>query len=337
MVTLRDVATAAGCSTATVSRALNGDPRISERRRREIHDEAARLGYQVNQIARSLRRQKTGYVGVIIPNVYNNYYNHLLSHVTDELAVRGFHVVLGCHHFDPAEDARLIHSLIDRKVEGLLHVPCTRRGFEGALVDFNIPVVEFGQHSESTRVDAVYIDDAQGIHRVVQYLYDLGHRRIVMLAGRVGVPGVDAQSRGFAQAVQELGLSPDVTYVVHSPVNHHDFSVRLNQLFDAPKHRRPTAIIGAHTFAIGATVNAVRAKDIGVPNEISIVGFSNDDWFEASNPPVTTYEHPYRSMSIVATQMLLSRLRPNPDHPSRPDTVKFEGQILERASAGPPP
>lgn len=337
MVTLRDVALAAGCSTATASRALNDDPRISDSRKAVVRKEAERLGYQASQIARSLRRRATGYVGVVVPTVMTNYWAYCVSYLTDQLAARGLHVVLGCHSFNASTDASLVRSLLERRVEGLLHVPCTTDGIEGMLDSPAVPIVEVGQRSNSTRVDAVYLDDASGIERIVRYLYGLGHRRIAMLAGRTGLIGVDAQVRGFHRAAAELGLGPEQTRIVHSPVNYHDFQERVGELLEPPAERRPTAIIGVHSFAVAACLSVLNQRGISVPREISLIGFSNDDWFEVSNPPLTTYEHPYRAMTIVATQMLLARVQPHPDQPSRPDSVKFEGGILERASTAPPP
>lgn len=336
MTTLREIAEAVGCSTATVSRALNDDPRISVGRRERVHAEAIRLGYQANQLARSLRRQKTGYVGVIIPNLTNSYYTHCLAHLTNQLATHDLHVVLGCHNFDAALDASLIQSLINRKIEGLLHVPCTKAGIEGVLHTIDIPVVEIGQRSTSQNVDAVFVDDAKGIAKVVRYLFNLGHRQIAMIAGRRELLGVEAQTRGFLSAVKELGLSGRGCTIAHSPANHHDCSERIEELLDVPMELRPTAIIGAHHLAASAGLSVFRKRSMRVPDEISLVGFSNDDWFEVSNPPVTTFEHPFRSMSIIATQLLLTRVVPHPDYASDPEVIEFDGRILERESAGSP-
>lgn len=336
MTTLREIADAVGCSTATVSRALNRDPRISEQRTKQIEKEAARLGYQTNQIARSLRRQKSGYVGAIIPNLTNGYYTHCLGHLTDQLAIQGLHVVLGCHNFNPELDASLVQSIVNRKVEGLLHVPCTKEGVDGILSNANIPVVEIGQRSTSKQVDAVFVDDAKGINELVKYLYGLGHRRIVMIAGREELFGVSAQTRGFDNAVRSLNLSKEECNVIHSPANYQDCSERVEDVLDDPLGCRPTAFIAAHQFAVSAALTVFRKRNMKLPDDISLVGFSNDDWFQVSSPPLTTFEHPFRSMSIIATQLLLARMQPHPDDPSKTETIEFDGRVLERASTGPP-
>lgn len=336
MTTLKEIAEAVGCSSATVSRALNGDLRISAQRREQVNNEAIRLGYQANQLARSLRRQKIGYVGVIIPNLTNSYYTYCLAHLTDRLTARGLHAVLGCHNFDASLDATLIQSLINREVDGLLHVPCTKEGIEGVLKTIDIPVIEIVQRSASRGVDAVYVDNAKGIAEIVRYLHGLGHRRIVMIAGRREVLGVDAQARGFLGAVKEIGLSTSTCTIEHLPANRHDCSDRIELCLDGPAELRPTAIIAAHYFAVTAALSVFRVRGMQLPDDISLVAFSNDDWFDVSSPPVTTFEHPFRSMSNVATQLLLTRLQPHPDHPSKPEFIEFDGRMLERVSAGPP-
>lgn len=336
MTTLREIAETVGCSTATVSRALNHDLRISEKRRAQIEKEALRLGYQTNQIARSLRRQKSGYVGAIIPNLTNGYNTHCLGHLTDQLALQGLHIVLGCHNFNASLDASLVHSIVNRKVEGLLHVPCTTEGIEGVLSSVDIPVVEIGQRSMSKQVDAVFVDDAKGISELVKYLFDLGHRRIMMIAGREELLGVSAQTRGFHSALKSLNLSDDECTVIHSPANHQDCTDRIEDVLDDPALSQPTALIAAHHFAVSAALTVFRKRRMHVPEDISLVGFSNDDWFQVSSPPVTTFEHPFRSMSIIATQLLLARMQPHPDDPSKTEMIEFDGRVLERASAGPP-
>ena len=145
VATLSDIARQVGCSPATVSRALHGNPRISEATRKRVAEVAVQLNYRANATARSLRRGESRKVGLIIPDIRNSHYYEDTSLLHDALSAEGYRIILCCHRYDAAIDAEILTSLVEHEVDGLIHIPCTKEGAATVLgTDPQLPVVESG-------------------------------------------------------------------------------------------------------------------------------------------------------------------------------------------------
>ncbi|HVB06471.1 MAG TPA: LacI family DNA-binding transcriptional regulator [Acidimicrobiales bacterium] len=335
MTTLRDIARETGCSTATVSRALNGAAHVDPKTRRRIEAAATALGYRSNVLARALRRHQSGTIGLVIPSLEKYNYAAAVRLLHDALSAEDYQLILCCHRDDPALELRALQSLADRQVDAIVHVPFDDAGAAALLqLAEPLPIVELYRRSRATDVDAVVGDDERGGHDLAEHVLAAGHRRIALVIGGAELSTTKGRVAGFSRAVREAGVSADDCPVFYGTSGLAWGQQVVDELLAAADP--PTAIItGSTQIALGAMQQLVRAG-AQIPRDVSFVAYSNADWCELMSPPVTTYEIPQPEMGLMAAQLLLNHLRPSIDHDLQPRTVSFSGRLLVRASVGAP-
>jgi LacI family transcriptional regulator len=332
MVTLADLARAAGCSTSTVSRALSGNPMIPSGTQDRIIKLAQEMDYRGSAMRHRLRPQRT--IGLVVPSIRHANYYEDVSLLHDVLSDEGYRIILACHHHDPELDQQIVRSLIDHPIDGLIHVPCSPAGVEGYLGGATtFPVVELGVRSKSRHVDAVVIDERQGIRELVGHLLHLGHRRIAFLTGRQDLHLIQRRTRSFRNEIAKAGLSLRECPVVFGPASPPWFrqaTLKLLNTADAPT----ALILGNRQIAVGSLM-AFDEAGMRVPGQVSVAALTDEDFYSVSRPPLTSFDYPFREMGMMAAQLLLERLNPEADPDVEPRAVEFTGQLLRRRSTAP--
>jgi LacI family transcriptional regulator len=336
MATLKDVARETGLGIGTVSRALSGHPRVSPETRRLVEETAKRIGYQSNALARALRRSESKAVGLVIPDLENEFYMTGAAILQDVLTAQGYLLVLCCSTNDPATDARLLASLAERQVDGIAHVPCSPEGSTAIrALNPRLPVVEYSRRSASDAIDSVTGDEERGADAVVAHLAELGHSRIAMIAGPSGLSTTDDRTSGFENACRRLRLRQRDCPVLHGPYGTdwgREATTRILR-----EHQDVTAIFASSSRLAMGVLEALHQNRVRVPEDMSVVGFLKPEWFDIVSPPLTTYDLPLKEMGGMAAQLLLQRIREGTDPAARePRTVRFEGRMVVRESTAPP-
>ena len=335
MATLEDVARDVGCSVATVSRALNDHPRISEKTRERVKEAANRIGYSGNALLRAtLQRQKT--IGLVIPSIRNSHYYDDASLLHDVLSDEGYKIILSCHHNEVARDKAILDSLISHPVDGIIHTPCTPKGYEDLLtLPVPIPIVELGARSPSQRVDMICADEDSAVSELVEHLTHLGHKRIALFTGRKDLFHIRVRSDSFRRAIAERDLLKRDCAIVYGPSSIQWFREAMCDLLH--QEDRPTAAILANKPALIGAMQAVQQEGLRIPTDISFVSFTSEDWHTITSPALTTYVHPYQEMGMMAAQILKQRIEPGASTDPDPRVIRFTGEIITRESTAPPP
>jgi LacI family transcriptional regulator len=336
MVTLKDVAHATGLGLGTVSRALSGHPQVTAETRRRVADAARRIGYQPNVLARSLRKKSSEAIGLVIPDLENDFYMSGAAELQAVLDRRGYRLVICSSNNDPDTDAALLVSLAERQVDGIAHVPCSDIGSDVIRgVNPDMPVVEYARRSSSTGVDAIVGDEEPGARQLVEHLIGLGHRHIAMLAGPSDQSTTRARVSGFTTAISVAGLNPRECPVVHGSYDPSSGEAGTRGLLDT--HPRTTAIFASSSRGVLGAFKALADRGLSVPRDMSLVGFLNPRWFEVAAAPVTTFELPLREMGSMVADRLLSRIESEAGAPfQQPRTVRLEGRLIIRGSTAEP-
>lgn len=335
MTTLNDVARAAGCSAATASRALRGNPRISLATRQRVAEVAKTLRYRGNATARSLRRGESRKIGLIIPNLHNSHYYHDASLLHDLLSHEGYRIILGCHNYDPEQDANILQSLIEHEVDGLIHVPCTLGGAEGVLgPDQGVPLVELGLRSNTEWANSVFSDEGPSFNELVEHLVQLGHKRIALITGREELHHIQVRSTLFHEAVARANLPTQFCPIHYGPASIQWAQDTTHAIVSG--NDRATALIVANSPALVGVLLGLKDANKSIPKDVSVIALSSEDWYATSNPPLTAYEYPFREMGMMAAQILLTRLHPDADADPGPSVVGFTGRIIMRESTAAP-
>lgn len=334
MATLRDVARHVGLSVATVSRALSGHPHVDAATRRRVQGAAFEIGYQPNALARALRQSRTNTVGLIIPDILNDFYAECATVLQRELEERGYRLILCISNSDPASDRSYLRTLVEHRVDAIVHVPSDPQGSEGSLgAPKPIPVVELLRHSEGLRHDAIVTDDREGAASLTAHLTGMGHRDIAMITGSESLSTTRYRVAGFRDAIRAAGIERErIAFGEYSPA--FGYEATLAQM-RAPSP--PTALFSSGSPLTLGVLRALKELGLRVPGDLSLVAYEDPDWYAAQSPPLTCYALPLREMGRVTAQLLMRRLaEAGTQAPALPAITRFAGRLIVRESTAAP-
>lgn len=303
-VGIRDVARRARVSPATASRALNGTVSVSDGLRTRVLEAADSLGYRPNTLARSLRRQRTQTIGIIVADIANPHHSEAVRVMEDVAAAAGWRVVL-CNSDERVDkQRRYLQLLADERVGAVILSAADPAGSgTDALLALGIPVVAFDRVIDDPRVDAVTCDNDGGVATLTRHLIDLGHRRIGFVGGRALSATGSARLAGYRSAMRAAGLR---TLVEEGDFRSDRAEWATRRLLR--RAARPTALVVANnTMAVGV-LRATRELGFGVPDDVALATVDDPVWAELVDPPLTALAQPVRAMAEAAVRLALERV-----------------------------
>jgi LacI family transcriptional regulator len=332
--TVEDVAQAAGVSTATVSRALNLPDSVRPALRARVLDAVQRLGYVAHAGARALTLRRSGTVGVVVPTIDNAIFASGLQAFQRRMARAGYLVLVAFSDYDPVQEEAQARALLARGVDALaLTGVSQRRELLSWLAQRGLPWVHTGSYPAPAGAACVGFRNRAAIMRAVQYLLDLGHRRIAMVAG-ITTHNERAAERvvGVRDALAAAGLSLPPRWLVESPYTVQDARHATRRLLQT--RPAPTALLcGNDVLAFGALLESA-ASGIDVPASLSVVGFDDLDLARQWRPALTTVHVPIEHMWTFAAEYLLGRLDGSVGEPVQRE---IEVELVVRESTARPP
>lgn len=306
--TIEDVARHAGVSTATVSRVVNQTDAVRPGLRARVEAAVAALGYVPHAGARTLKLRRSGTVGVVVPTVDNAIFASGLQAFQRRMTEAGQVVLLAFSDYDPEQEAAQAQALLARGVDALALTGLSQQpALLQRLAQRGLPWVHTGSYPAPPGLACVGFRNRAAIARAVQYLLDLGHRRIAMLAG-IGAHNDRAADRvaGVRQALAAAGLSLPPRWLVEAPYTLPEARAGMRQLLAT--RPRPTALLcGNDVLATGAMLECA-AAGVEVPRALSVVGFDDLDLARQWRPALTTVHVPTERMWTLAAEYLLDRL-----------------------------
>lgn len=334
MATIKEVADYAGVSVATVSRVLNQTGYVSDDLRQRVQEAAARLQYRPSRVAKSLRRQKTETVGVLVPQLDQPFFSKLTFAIQQRLLGDGYYTLVGSSIEDSEAEAAYIEMLVGQRVDGVVIVPTgTNSGNVERLLNYDIPVVMVDRDiPQLTDLDRVMCDNQGGAFTATQHLLELGHRRISFIGGPAYSEPVKARQRGVEAALKTHGmaLSPDQFITGQLPQFEMGYTAARDLLRQSP---RPTAIFAfSDVTAIGA-IHAANELGIRIPEDISIIGFDNIPMAAYTYPELTTVSQPIQAMGRAAGDLLMKRIQGDTSSVQR---ITLETALVIRKSTAEP-
>ncbi|WP_298496397.1 LacI family DNA-binding transcriptional regulator [uncultured Maritimibacter sp.] len=329
IATIGDVARVAGVSTATVSRTLSKPSVVSKATREAVLAAVEETGYRPNTMASNLRRQRTGSVIALVPNLANPFFSQILAGLSSVLTVEGFGLLVADTQAGTDPDERLAHYLTSGMADGLVV-------FDGGLSAEVLsrrarpPVLMACEWMEGD-LPSLTVDNAEGARMAVEHLLAQGHRRIGHIAGPEGNVLSIARLEGFQAAMAEAGLevAPDAIF-------EGDFSMDSGARAARDWLRRdaaPTALFCASDEMAVGFVGAVQRAGKLVPRDVSVIGFDNIEVVQHLSPALTTIRQPRHLIGARAAEMLLEMIAAGSlSGPSERIALEF----IERDSVAPP-
>lgn len=330
-ITSRDVARLAGVSQPTVSRALRGDPRVAAETRVRIENAVAALGYVPSEAGRSLVTRTTRRIGIVVSDLTNPFYPHLIGPLHDALEQHGYRMMV----FAERSDSQVsIEQLVDGSVDGVvLLTSSVGSPLPHELHRRRLPFVFLNRESGLGLGDAAVVDNELGGRLAATRLAELGHRRIAGIFGPQTTSTGRDREMGFRLALADsgIGLPPELTR--RGPFEFDTGYRAMQELLALPTH--PTAVFcGNDVVAIGA-MNAALAQDVEIPADLSVIGFDDIPMAAWETFRLTSIGHNLEKMSAAAAGLLVERLAA-PDAGTPPRRIVLEPHLVERATLAPP-
>lgn len=309
MPTIKDVAREAGVSIMTVSRVVNKDPAVRGSTRDRVERVIATLGYAPDPIARSMRSNRTGTIGLITDEVATSPYSvDIISGVQDACAEAGRVALIANTKRRQETIEQTTRTLLERRVDGIVYATMYHR-CEAALPDFGeIPLVLVNCFTEDGLLPSVVPDDYAGGYAATRYLIQRGHRDIALVSLNPVVKAAKLRHAAFQQALQDHDLAYNPDWVRPGRIYKDDgepWVVRETAGSILSGSRRPSAIVCGNDTIAMRVYNLVRAQGLRIPEDISVIGYDNyQDVVEGLDPPLTTVALPYYRMGQLAVQRL---------------------------------
>ena len=291
-----------------MSRALARESTVSAATRKRVEAAARQLGYVPHAAASALRGQRTRTIGAVLPTLDNLLYAkaaHALQRALDD---SGYLLLLGCHDFDLNNEVKVVRSLIERGVDGIVLIGAEHTGeLFSMLVDMAVPYVLTWSLDAAGRHPCVGFDNRIAATRVAHYLADIGHRRIAMIPGvTAGNDRARERVAGVREALSARGIELSAANVIEAPYTLAAARAAMQSLLAATL--RPTAVIcGNDVLAMGA-VRECHAQSIAVPGQMSVTGFDDMEAASILVPALTTVRVPMRELGYAAAQHILDQI-----------------------------
>ena len=333
MVTMKDVARAAGVSIATVSASINGTARVSEKLSRRIRDAIESVGYTPHGIARSLRRGHTKSIGLVVGDISNPFFTSLAKAVETRASAAGYQLILANSDEDPNRESCLLELLREQRVAGIMLAPA---GHDSPYLSnrrriASIPVILVDRHLPHSGLDAVVVDNVSAARVVTDYLIRLKHTRIAIVVGREHLWTTEQRVRGYRESLEAAGLALDPGLEVTADSQIDGAYLATQRLLTLPSP--PTAIFATNNLMMLGTIGAALDMGFRCPEHVSIAGIDDFPWISAIRPQLTTVWQPIEEMGTQAVDQLLRRIaEPSDGNRLPPKTITLQSRFLIRDS-----
>ncbi len=327
---MADVARLAGVSVTTVSHVINGTRPASERTTRAVRAAIERTGYSQNVLARALARQRTQSLGLAISGLSNPYFTDVIASVEAAATAAGHTLLLAETRDDPDQELRVVRALVERRVDGLLLAPSpgAARLALPYLASQDVPAVLVDRFA-GEGLDQVSSENEAPTQALVAHLAGRGHTRIGMVVGIPGLSTTVERVRGYRAGLRAAGLEDDGALIADGGSHADRAQAATAALLDLDDP--PTALVSGNNHMTIGVLRALKARGLGVPDDIALVAFDDFEWADLFAPRLTVIAQPTARLGERAVELLLSRLA-DPSLPPR--TERLEATFVHRDSCG---
>lgn len=308
-VTIVDIAKELNLSKSTVSRALTGHPSVNAVTRQAVLELAEKLDYQRNMLAISLITQKTNTIGIIVPEFISSYFPNVTIGAQEIATKAGYNTVI-CQSNETYEtEVANTKVMLSNQVDGVL-VSITKetKNFDHLKIfqRKGIPIVFFNRVCDEMDVPKVIVDDFDGAFRAVSHLIERGRKRIAHLSGPPSLKISEKRLNGYKAALRKNNIELDDDLVIPYDLNLDMVHIYVTHLLNLPDP--PDAIFAISDPTAIEIIQVVKKKGLKVPEDIAVVGFSNDFASGLIHPSLTTVSQPVKEIGRTAAQLLIDQI-----------------------------
>lgn len=332
---MHDVARLANVSIATVSAVVNGKGGVSAKREALVREAMATLDYHPDLVARSLKMGSTNVIGMVVPDVMNQFYTEAMRGVEDEARASGYLLMLCNSNEDAEHEHHLLGMLFSQRVDGVLLASSDSTAAFDRQIKRRFPIVFIDRVPEGVNERVVTTDNVNAAYEATKHLISLGHERIAIIAGRLPMSTGHDRVEGFRKAMQEAHLPIREEYFQRG-----DFSLESgSQCGDALMNldTPPTAIFSSNNMMTLGLMRSLANLSVKCPQDVSVVSFDDFDWAANFSPKLTTVAQPAYEIGRQAMQMLFRLIKTAKEKDLPPEaSLILPAELRIRESTAPP-
>ncbi len=332
-ITIKIIAKELGVSVSTVSKALRDSHEISQETKDRIKAYADYYNYRPNNLALQLRNQQTKVIGIILPQIVHHFFSTVIKGIEHEATERGYNIMVCFSNNNEAKEAETIDVLTNGSVDGLL-VSLAKETLENnkfhhfnRLIHNEIPLVLFDRTHNSIECDKVIVDDVGAGYKATKYLLETGCERIAIATTPEHITVGLHRSQGYKKALMEVGKGIDPRLMVGVDESK-DIQSQIEKLFE----QNIDAVFAVNEIYAAIAIRIAKEKGMRIPEDISVIGFTDGLISEYSSPSITTVVQYGYTMGKQAAEMLIARIE-NKDDVIPPKTKVISSNIKVRESS----
>ncbi|MEO6126664.1 MAG: LacI family DNA-binding transcriptional regulator [Ilumatobacteraceae bacterium] len=310
--TISEVAEHADVSVATVSRVLNDNAAVNQAMAARVRRSIEALGYRPNQVARSMRTQRSRIIAVIVPDVENPFFTSVVRGIEDEGRAKGLLTVLCNTDNNPKNEREYLRLAVDQRMDGVILASDMR-----SLGDFQhhddpaLTTVLVDREIEGIHADAVLVDNVLAAKEATAHLLQSGATRVACVTGPSTASTSLQRLDGYRRALADAGIEEQPALVRHADYRVAGGRAAVEDLLRGPE--RPDALLVCNNMMTMGAVQVLSERGVSVPNDMLLVGFDDESWSGYWRPSITTVAQPARYVGRTAMRLLLDRLEA-PNH-----------------------
>jgi len=335
---IKDVARIAGVSIATVSRCINDPERVKEKTRHRVQAAILQTGFSPNTLAQSFRRGKTHVIMVVLPSVGDPFFTRVMSGIRKVASTKGYSLLISETQFNTMTADEIGAMIVSRQADGIaLLASLSPFGTDvlSARSQRTLPVV-IGCETVSTElagIPGVHIDNCAAAMEATNYLLAKGHRKIAFIYGQKESLLTTDREQGYRAAMREANIPIEDGWVAEGKLTI-DGAIRATRGL-LGHHHRPTAIFCANDEMAMACIHAIKSAGLGVPKDVSVIGFDDIRYAPICDPPLTTVYQPAEEIGERVMYRLLDEIEQVKSGKGRAEIVSH--QLIIRQSVASPP
>ena len=305
-ITIQDLASQLHLTTATVSRALNNHPRISDSTKKAVQELAEKMNYRRNRIASSLRSGKTHTIGVIIPSAQINFFGSVVHGIESIANTNGYNILLYQSNESTEYEKKAIETFIDVRVDGVLASIAKETQDVSHYLDLKnkgIPLVFFDRSKDMVNIPSVVVDDFKGGYIATEHLLQQGYRRIAHVSGQLHLKIFNDRLNGYKSALHAAGIEVDESLIYNGNVSIGAGKEAMDCFFSMAEP--PDGIFAVEDFTALGIIKAAKEKNISIPEQLGVIGFANESFDEHITPSLSSIDQQTVLMGKEAFKLLL--------------------------------
>lgn len=308
-VTIKDIANQLNFSVSTVSRALHDHPNISDETKQVVQKLAKKLGYQPNFIAQSLQKMKTKTVGVVVPEIKHRFFSTVISGIEEVMNEAGYTIIVTQSNEQIEREVKNVETLISHQIAGLLvSVSQSTNNSDHFLTALrkDIQVIFFDRPLEDLQTSKVIVDDFSGAYQAVEHLIRRGYKRIGYLGGPKHLYINRKRLHGYLEAHKIHNCVVNEKFILYEGLQEQDGILGAKKFLQMDP--KPDAVLCINDPVAMGVYTIMGQNGLNIPNDMAVVGFSDDPLSKMLVPPLTTVSQPAYDMGQKAARLLIEQI-----------------------------